>query len=174
MSDNGTVVDDHQDTTPPTTRRRSGTDTAPSGSDTTASIRDATMVGLHVDAVVVQQARVELDRRYGVLHPDGAVGLGILLAEGLARCEEAWAERHEHAVTVAGYERQAKTKPTAVQFPQGLVDAVNRLAAVEYPGVDRMAGRIASAALLLGVALSSKLDPVRDPGLDALAARVGA
>jgi hypothetical protein len=165
-SNGTTVVDDHHDTSTPSTRRKTV-------ADTTTSLRGTTTAGLLIDPVVIAQARAELARRYGLLQPDASVALGILLAEGLTRCEEAWQERHEHAVTVAGYERAAKTKPTAVQFPQGLVDAVNRLAEAQYPGVPKIGGRVASAALLHGVALSSKLEPIRDPGLDALAARVG-
>jgi len=172
VSDNGTLVDTDHDTTTTPAARRSPRGTTPSGPDTTARLRDTTTVGLHIDAVVVGRARAELARRYGLLQPDASVGLSVLLAEGLARCEEAWGDRHEHAVTIAGYERETKAKLTSVQFPTGLVDAVHRLADVEYPGVDRMAGRVASAALLVGVSLSSRLDPVSDPGLDALAARV--
>lgn len=177
--DNGTTITDHAQHTDPSrvghtptpTRARTRTDPR---TDTNhyADVVTATTTPIHVDDYAVSAARAELDRRYGPLCPTMAVGVAVLIAEGLAGCEQAWQERHEHAVDVAGYERQAKARQSKYDIPSRLAEAVDALTAAQYRGITGVGSRVATAALLHGVALSAKLAPVRDPGLDALAARV--
>lgn len=176
MSDhNGTTVTDHETPAPAQrTPRTRGTEVPhPDDGGPYARLRDTLSASVYLDRAVADKARAELARRYGPLAPfPPNLGLGVLLAEGLAGCEAGWRDGHQHATVLAGYDRARKAPTVRCEFPQPVVDAVAALAAVQFPGAGEMAGRVASAALLHGVALSSKLAPVRDPGLDALLVRL--
>jgi hypothetical protein len=178
---NGTAVDDVAPPAPDThtpdpraTPSRKGTHPRGSGDAPTTfdTITTSALTPVLLDRAVVRAASEELSRRYGPLEPALRIGVAVLLAEGLERCQAAWAERHEHATTAARYDR-GDEKTARYEIPTKLADAVRKLADDEYPGAGPMVGRVASAALWEGVTMSKLRDPLSDPGLETVARLIG-